>query len=754
MYLKLYYLKKTSNIKAKNWIDTLKNETKELILKQKKEWKSKKEYLKKSISKAINEFEITSNDYKCSNKCVYYENTCFKEDGCIPEYAPFTGYPFVWIGSKEDIIVLFNKLSDEAKIILEDCAYFWILTDKTDELENEINFIFKRNTIIDWNYPWQNIIYSQLIHLILTPNLVGLSYSLYFIRKKIYDIANGPMGPGSPVLIKGPSGSGKEEVAQLLNELSPRNQPLKSIACGILTESNISLAELYGNAKNAGYGNEKDGYLYQYRDGCILFDDFDAADKLMQEALLRCNSNEPHLPYIFHRYGGGGSDKEKRHTNAWLFFSTNRDIDQMINKGELREDFFFRFGARNIELKPLNERYADIPAIIRYVWQELSPPNYYILDKESLEEILKKIPKFNEDDKNIRDSLRSLLINSMIINSNDLIHKMYNIIYHLDHKYKDKKFVELEDKKNKNNENNENKSIEEKSEQNFDIKSTNDEYEKDKYENEIFECFEKLVSDNNESNKDVKDLKTDRSSLTKEKAPRLSAEDVRKIRKKINTDNKKNKKEVKDVNKKSSSLSKEEGPRLSAEDVRTICKKNINWKGNVRDVKRLLWYYFRKKKEGIKKVISIETFLEEVINKKRYFESCGYINVNPFDSLEELVDNVLKKILTPKGQNAFISIVQELMPKESVNATLEDIKSKVSKENINRVKRLIYLLEYVNSEGKVSKKDKKNINGFKNMSKRSSTYNTDINFLKDKKLVVASTTKAHAFIKGNGMFVN
>jgi len=705
MYLKLYYLKRTSNIKAKNWINKLKEQTNELILNQKIEWKSKKEYLKKNISKAINEFEITSNDYKCSNKCVYYENTCFKQDGCIPEYAPFTGYPFVWIGSKEDIIILFSKLSDEAKIILEDCAYFWILTDKTDELENEINFIFKRNTIINWNHTWQNIIYSRLVHLILTPNLVGLSYSLYFIRKKIYDVANGPMGPGSPVLIKGPSGSGKEEVAQLLNELSPRNQPLKSIACGILTESNISLAELYGNAKNAGYGNEKDGYLYQYRDGCILFDDFDAADKIMQEALLRCNSNEPYLPYIFYRYGGGGSDKEKRHTNAWLFFSTNRDIDQMIKKGELREDFFFRFGARNIELKPLNERYADIPAIIRYVWKELSPPNYYIIDKESLEKILKKMPKFKEDDKNIRDSLRSLLINSMIINTNDLINKMYNIIYHLDNKYKDKKFVEIEYQKN------ENKSNKEKSEKNCITKLAND--DNDKYENEIFECFEKLVSDNKENKKEVEGLKTD-----------------------------------------SSTLSKEEGPRLSAEDVRTICKKNINWKGNVRDVKRLLWYYFREKKEGRKKVISIETFLEEVINKKRYFESCGYINVNSFDSLEELIDNVLKKILTSKGQNAFISIVQEIMPKETFSATLEDIDYRVSKVNKNRVKRLIYLLEYVNREGKISKKDMKNINGFKNMSKTSSTYNTDINFLKDKELVVTSTTNSYTYNKGNGMFVS
>ena len=754
MYLKLYYLKIISNNILEEWITNLKNETEELILKQKNQWKSKKENLTKEISKAINGFEITFNDYKCSNKCVYYEKTCFKEDGCIPEYAPFTGYPFIWIGSKNEVIELFRKLSDEAKIILEDCAYFWILTDKEKEIENEINFNFKRNIIINWNYSLQNLIYSRLIHLIMSPNLVGLSYELYFVRKKIYDIANGPMGPGSPVLIKGPSGTGKEEVALLLNELSPRDQPLKSIPCAILTESNISLAELYGNAKNAGYGNEKEGYLHEYRDGCILFDDFDAADKLMQEALLRCNSNEPYLPYIFYRYGGGGSEKEKRHTNAWLFFSTNKDIDDMIKKGKFREDFFFRFGARSIELKPLNERYADIPAIIRYVWQELSPSSYFILNKENLEKILNELPKFKKKkDEDIRESLLSLLINSMVINSNDLINKIYKIIYQLYYNFQGNKFEELADKDSNDNDSSDKDSNDKDSNDNDsnvckDKKNVRTKSKIDAYEEKISIKFKELST--KEDSNDSRDKNKEKTKFKINGSEEKISINLKKVEQNDNYKTKEDEKEN------GPQLLKQEGPRLSAEDVRMICKENINWKGNVRDVKRLLWYYFRKRKEGRKKVISIETFLNEVINKKKYFESCEYINVSSFDSLslDELVDNVLKNILTPEGQSAFISVVQKVISKETLNVTLEEINSKVDKKNKNRVKRLIYILEFIDKEGEVSKKDMKNINGFKTMSKTSSTFNIDINSLKDKKLVVASKNKSYTYIKGNDMFVS
>jgi len=340
-----------------------------------------------------------------------------------PEKALFSGFPFLWIGNKKSIDDLKSRLTPTQLILLNDISYYWIIIDQ-DHTEDSLDWENHRQIYLSWKRTNFNVIWSHLKWLLKTPELIGLSKGMHLIRKSIDRIANGPMGPGHPVLILGESGSGKELAVRAIKNLSPRkNGAFEILPCGWFTE-NLLQDQLFGHVKGAFSGafGEKKGLLELSSTGVVFLDDFDSASISIQGALLRIMATPPFQKATYYRLGGESIEKE-RQTCVWIFFSTNRDISEMILTKDIREDFIFRFEDRVIHLQPLRNRPADIPAISNYYWDHLLPPQKFKLTEPALDAIFYFHPKLQKE----QESLRTMLLNAEFRSVDDLIQSVFNL---------------------------------------------------------------------------------------------------------------------------------------------------------------------------------------------------------------------------------------------------------------------------------------------------------------------------------------
>jgi DNA-binding NtrC family response regulator len=284
---------------------------------------------------------------------------------------PWYGVPLLFVGSIDTVKKHFTELTANARRMLEDCAYYWILTNAEQEsLRKHIPWLPRdRVAVLHRTQKRFNVIRSQLQPLSQWPNLVGLSRGLGQVRSQILRIAEGKQGPGRSVLVLGPSGAGKEEVARALHVASGRDaSALATVECGWFTETLLQ-EQLFGRRKGAYTDATEDspGLLETYQNGTILLNDFEAAPRGTQAALLGFTNTSDGARGKYLRLG----DPHLRESNAWLIFSSNGDIGRLIRKRKVREDFIFRFEDRVVAIRPLQDRPADIPAIARWLWARI-----------------------------------------------------------------------------------------------------------------------------------------------------------------------------------------------------------------------------------------------------------------------------------------------------------------------------------------------------------------------------------------------
>jgi two-component system, NtrC family, response regulator AtoC len=155
------------------------------------------------------------------------------------------------------------------------------------------------------------------------------------------------------ILITGESGTGKEVVGDLIHNLSPRNTgPLIKINCAALPRELIE-SELFGSVKGAftGANADREGLFRQAEGGTLLLDEISEMPIDTQSKLLRVLQEKEVRPV-----GGRSSYK----TDCRIIAATNRQTDEAIKTGKLREDLFYRISAISIHLPPLRERREDI----------------------------------------------------------------------------------------------------------------------------------------------------------------------------------------------------------------------------------------------------------------------------------------------------------------------------------------------------------------------------------------------------------
>jgi transcriptional regulator with GAF, ATPase, and Fis domain len=160
----------------------------------------------------------------------------------------------------------------------------------------------------------------------------------------------------SLVLIRGESGTGKELIADALHDGSPRAKAaLIKVNCGALVET-LLLSELFGHERGAFTGalQRKKGRFEAADSGTIFLDEIGDISPKTQVALLRVLQERE-----FERVGGNVPVK----VNVRILCATNRNLEQMVARGEFREDLYYRLKGIQIELPPLRERADDIALI-------------------------------------------------------------------------------------------------------------------------------------------------------------------------------------------------------------------------------------------------------------------------------------------------------------------------------------------------------------------------------------------------------
>jgi DNA-binding NtrC family response regulator len=158
------------------------------------------------------------------------------------------------------------------------------------------------------------------------------------------------------ILITGESGTGKELVARYLNLYSKRSAgPFIAINCGAFTEDLLG-NELFGHEKGAYTGADflKKGLIEFAEGGTLFLDEITEMSMSMQVKLLRVIQEKEYL-----RIGGN----EPVAVNVRFLAATNRNVQEAIASGELRQDLYYRLNVVTLHLPPLSERRGDIPLL-------------------------------------------------------------------------------------------------------------------------------------------------------------------------------------------------------------------------------------------------------------------------------------------------------------------------------------------------------------------------------------------------------
>jgi DNA-binding NtrC family response regulator len=183
--------------------------------------------------------------------------------------------------------------------------------------------------------------------------------------QQVFSLINQVAPSKASVLISGESGTGKELVARAIHHLSPRrNGPFVAINCAALPET-LMESELFGHEKGAFTGalERRSGCFELSQHGTLLLDELAEMPVNTQAKLLRVLEDSR-----VRRLGG----KSEISVDVRVIASTNRNVEDVLKKGELREDLYYRLNVFQIVLPTLRQRLGDLPMLTDTLIKQLN----------------------------------------------------------------------------------------------------------------------------------------------------------------------------------------------------------------------------------------------------------------------------------------------------------------------------------------------------------------------------------------------
>jgi two-component system response regulator PilR (NtrC family) len=183
-------------------------------------------------------------------------------------------------------------------------------------------------------------------------NMIGNSTAMHQVFDLVRRVSQAPTN----ILITGESGTGKEVVAKAIHYNGPlKDKPFVTINCGAIPE-NLMESEMFGHKKGSFTGAvvDKVGLFEVADDGTLFLDEVGELPLSIQVKLLRAIQER-----IIRRVGG----TEDMKINVRIIAATNRNLEDMVQKGSFRQDLYYRLNVINIKTPSLRERKDDIPLL-------------------------------------------------------------------------------------------------------------------------------------------------------------------------------------------------------------------------------------------------------------------------------------------------------------------------------------------------------------------------------------------------------
>ncbi len=203
--------------------------------------------------------------------------------------------------------------------------------------------------------------------------LIGSSSYIKGLRKKIRTVAHSDI----PVLIVGPSGTGKEVIAHAIHNLSERShKKMITVNCAAIP-AHLEESEFFGHAKGAftGASSQKAGIMESADGSTVFLDEVGELSPPVQAKLLRVLDNGEYT-----RVG----EHQPRHTDIRILSATNRDLKKMVSAHNFRKDLYYRLNGVHISTQPLHTHKDDIPYLVSHFLSRYSPDTHITDDALSL----------------------------------------------------------------------------------------------------------------------------------------------------------------------------------------------------------------------------------------------------------------------------------------------------------------------------------------------------------------------------------
>ena len=203
--------------------------------------------------------------------------------------------------------------------------------------------------------------------------------------QQVFDLIDGVARTDAPVVIYGESGTGKELVAKAIHDAGPRRErPFIKVNCAALNESLLE-SELFGHVKGAYTGAHRDraGRFESAGDGDIFLDEIGDLPLATQVKLLRVLEEK-----VIERVG----DHRPIPVRARIITATNRDLPELVAKGEFRQDLYYRINVIPIRIPPLRERREDMALLASHFFrrsQMKSGKRVRGISREAMDRILR-----------------------------------------------------------------------------------------------------------------------------------------------------------------------------------------------------------------------------------------------------------------------------------------------------------------------------------------------------------------------------